>query len=49
MGTGFAAEQVPPPGDLLNRGDFIQVNFRTPDEEPAKENLPLESDDADRS
>jgi len=49
MGTGFAAEQAPPPGDPIERGEFIQVNFTTSGLEPAVQRPPQESSDADRS
>ncbi len=30
MGSGVAAEQIPPAGDPLNAGSYVQVNFQSP-------------------
>ncbi|MDJ0765053.1 MAG: penicillin-binding protein [Myxococcota bacterium] len=48
MGTGFAAEQVPAPGDPVEKGDFIQVNFE-PVEPPAADATPSEETTDDPS
>lgn len=52
-GTGFAEEQMPPPFEPVEKGAFVQVNFRplsgTSDCDDALDNDAPEDDDADPS
>ncbi len=47
MGTGFAVEQVPRPGDPIDKGEFVQVNFEPEEFERVPRATP--SDDLDAS
>ncbi len=47
MGSGFAIEQIPAPGEPVDQGGWVQVNFRSqlePDP-PAEELIPEEAPD----
>lgn len=45
MGTGFAMEQTPAPGEPVHRGSFVQVNFEPDGNNPDVEESAIEEHD----